>query len=157
MNWTKLNFGKHAGKTLPQVLFNDPDWFFWAWEEGAFEGRGILRMEAKTIRARAKSIKIPSRDGERQVVIYKINEGKFFGFDVVKESTPAHQGTTVTQRSNHLDMEFPRTIKNYDKLGCQLLTNQLKHLILSSVGKKRMTKQLCEEFFSKPDHFYETE
>jgi hypothetical protein len=27
--WSKLYFGKHVGKSLPQILFYDPDYFFW--------------------------------------------------------------------------------------------------------------------------------
>jgi hypothetical protein len=31
MEWEIIDFGKFKGKnkTLPQILFNDPDWFFW--------------------------------------------------------------------------------------------------------------------------------
>jgi hypothetical protein len=28
--WSVLDFGKHKGRTLPWVMFHDPDWFFWA-------------------------------------------------------------------------------------------------------------------------------
>lgn len=44
---SKLSFGKHSEKTLPQVLFRDPDWFFWAWEEGVFENRPEVYAEAE--------------------------------------------------------------------------------------------------------------
>jgi hypothetical protein len=37
MAWSTLNFGKHAGKTLPQIVFADPDWFFWAIETNVFK------------------------------------------------------------------------------------------------------------------------
>ena len=33
MIWTTLNFSRHVGKTLPQILFSDPDWFFWAMDK----------------------------------------------------------------------------------------------------------------------------
>jgi len=36
MTWSILKFGKHKGRTLPQVLFQDPDWFFWAVENDKF-------------------------------------------------------------------------------------------------------------------------
>jgi hypothetical protein len=28
--WLQLRFGKHEGKTLPQIVLSDPDYFFWA-------------------------------------------------------------------------------------------------------------------------------
>jgi len=37
MRWSTLKSGKYEGKTLPQVLFKDPDYFFWAIEEGVFD------------------------------------------------------------------------------------------------------------------------
>src|SRR5450759_2541978 len=46
MIWSVINFGTHKGKTLPQVLFSDPVWFFWAIEEGVFQNRGTLRGQA---------------------------------------------------------------------------------------------------------------
>jgi len=44
MAWSILPFGKHKGKTLPQIVFTDPDWFFWAMEENVF--KGPLKREA---------------------------------------------------------------------------------------------------------------
>ena len=38
MNWTTINFGKHQGKTLPQVILDDADWFFWAYENKVLQG-----------------------------------------------------------------------------------------------------------------------
>ena len=59
MAWTKLWFSKHKGKTLPQVMFSDPDWFFWAFENGVFGEKGRLEAEAKDVYRKAQSIKIP--------------------------------------------------------------------------------------------------
>ena len=39
MKWTVVNFGKFKDKnlTLPQIVLQDPDWFFWAVGEGVFK------------------------------------------------------------------------------------------------------------------------
>ena len=37
--WSTLEIGKHAGRSLPQILFSDPDYFFWAVEKKIFQGR----------------------------------------------------------------------------------------------------------------------
>ena len=47
--WIELPFGKHKGKTLPQVMFTDPDWFFYTYGKGYFNARGNLRIEANEI------------------------------------------------------------------------------------------------------------
>jgi hypothetical protein len=39
MEWAILTFGKHAGKTLPEVFLEDPGWFFIANAEGEFARR----------------------------------------------------------------------------------------------------------------------
>ncbi len=49
MPWSVVDFGKHQGKTLPQIVFIDPDWFFWAIEESVFSTKGSLRDEAAAI------------------------------------------------------------------------------------------------------------
>ena len=57
MKWTAIGFGKHAGKTLPQIIFDDADWFFWAYEKQAF--KGIQAREAQEIYRRSRSIRVP--------------------------------------------------------------------------------------------------
>jgi hypothetical protein len=42
--------GRHAGKTLPRILFTDPDWFFNAFEEDHFQQD--LDAEAKILAER---------------------------------------------------------------------------------------------------------
>ena len=37
MSWIKLEFGKHRGLTLPQIMFCDADYFFWAYATGVFQ------------------------------------------------------------------------------------------------------------------------
>jgi hypothetical protein len=29
MRWSVMSFGKHKGKTFPQIILQDPDWFFY--------------------------------------------------------------------------------------------------------------------------------
>jgi hypothetical protein len=154
MHWTTLNFGKHKGKSLPQVLFSDPDWFFWACNEGVFETRSLLRREAATLLSRATSIRIPKVLPGRNVVEYMLypNSGKFSGFEIVQKSLPAHDGSTQTLRSDHIDMSFPCRLANYDKLGCAILVRNLKFVYFGSESA-RMTRARCEAFFDDLSHF----
>jgi hypothetical protein len=68
MEWTKLNFGKHKGKTLPQIMFTDADWFFYAYEN-RFLKNG-LAYEAAEIYRRARAIRVPQINGQRMLVEY---------------------------------------------------------------------------------------
>ena len=47
MKWTKVPFGKYAGKTLPQIAFIDPDWLFWLIKKADLYGP--LAREAKAV------------------------------------------------------------------------------------------------------------
>src|SRR3977135_367514 len=39
MSWTTVNFGRYAGKTLPEIILCDADWIFWALSKDAFKGK----------------------------------------------------------------------------------------------------------------------
>jgi hypothetical protein len=71
MKWTEVPFGKHEGKTLPQILVSDPDWFFWM--RPKFYGR--LGDEARDLARKATAIKIPGPNGKK-VVEYRREEGR---------------------------------------------------------------------------------
>jgi hypothetical protein len=153
-NWTQLNFGKHNGKTLPQVLFDDPDWFFWAIETGVFGTRPALADEAKLLSARAKRIKIPRTEVIDPVVEYLIHRPtmKFSHFDIVTRDQQIHEGASPSFRLDVIDMSTPRRIAPYDKLGCKSLVSSLK-LHLFGSKSARITKLRAEEFFSEMANF----
>jgi hypothetical protein len=68
MRWTTLNFGKHTGKTLPEIILADADWFSWAFEKGVFKGG--LANEAAEFMQKARAVKIPKPDPENWQVEY---------------------------------------------------------------------------------------
>jgi hypothetical protein len=155
MEWTTLNFGKHNGKTLPQVMFADPDWFFWAYEEGVF--RGSLAEEAEEVYRKACSIRVPSGAilNEQEVVVeYYIHTptGKFAKFELVPASRPSHLGSSPAFRSKAIDLSVPRRITPYDKLGGSSMISKLKYYLFGD-SSYRMTRRRCEEFFEDDANF----
>src|SRR5215469_1570395 len=58
--WIPLPFGKYTGLTLPQVLFTDPDYFFWV--KGVL--KGALEIEAEQVARKACRIRIPREPAE---------------------------------------------------------------------------------------------
>ena len=113
MNWTVLNFGKHIGKTLPQIIFDDADWFFYGYESGYFKN-GLAR-EAQEIYRRARSIRIPEQDGHRMLVKYTIHKpnGKFGMMSLI----PDAPGLGHLRVSSVIDFYIPRS--------CFLVTTQV--------------------------------
>jgi hypothetical protein len=154
MNWNTLNFGKHKGKSLPQVLFTDPDWFFWAVENNVFDSRPLFKTQAQDLYRKARCIKVPQKEDERLVAEYWIHRptGKFSHFDLVPENLPKHKGASPTFRSKSIDMSVPRNIAKYDKTGCKSLLLSLKHYLFGNKSTK-MTRERCEQFFEDSTNF----
>lgn len=154
MSWSIVFFGKHKGKTLPQIIFNDPDWFFWAVENGVFKNKGPLAREAEGLARRAKTIRIPDAGGKRGLAEYIIHPptGKFSHMEIVSADQPEHEGSSPTFRAPVIDLSVPRAIARYDKLGCRSLLSSVKYILFGSKST-RMTQQRCEDFFNNPDNF----
>lgn len=154
MTWTTLNFGKHDGKSLPQVLFSDPDWFFWAIEKDAFRDRGDLEDESKELYQKARNIKIPNNDDGSLIVQHYIHRptGKYSHFEIIPENQPQHEGASPTIRNTVLDMTAPRNIGSYDKIGYKSLVSSLKSMVFGSKSA-RMSKSKIETFFDDRNNF----
>ena len=118
----------------PQVLFSDPDWFFWAYEQQQ-TFRGAQRREADLIYVRATHICIPQSGGETLVAEYVVHPTvhKFGGMELVPESRPHHEGSTPTFRLRVIDMSVPRQIAEYDKFGCKVMVAKIELPTLSEM------------------------
>ena len=83
--WSKLNFGKHAGKSLPQIIFpSDRDYFFWSIEKTIF--KGCLAIEADKLTRIVRHIRIPKPDPENWCVEYFFTpENKFSWFHIIPD------------------------------------------------------------------------
>jgi len=148
LDWTPLKFGKHEGKTLPQIVLNDPDWFFWALAVGIFHEP--QDYEAHLIGCRARSIIIPKPDPENWRVEYYFSlDDKFSGFSIVKAEIAGIESGKC-QISSHLDLSYPRQSRPYDKLGNKMMLKSFKHYYF---GGSNLTKEKCENFFYRRENF----
>ena len=144
MGWTELMFGKHEGKTLPQIVFADTDWFFWAYEAGVLDRHGTMD-EAKSVCRRATRIRIPQDGVEKLVAEYALcpTTGMFANVEIVPKSRRHHQGSSPTMRLPVFDLSVPRRFNSYDKAGGKALVNALK-VYLFGDRDYRLTKDRCE-------------
>jgi hypothetical protein len=150
MPWTPVGFGKHSTLTLPQIIFKDPDWFFWAIEQRAFDSRPTLAPQAREIDLKARAIKIPSAYAGRiaQYVVHRPT-GKIQELNLIEPS--AHRTEHATYR-NVIDLSVPREFAGYDKSGCHQLIRNVKFYVFGA-ATARMTRQRCEAFFDDDDNF----
>jgi hypothetical protein len=147
MIWTRLNFGKHIGKTLPQVVLSDPNWFFWAVGTDIFTGK--LRRESTALDRCARSIRIPKRNPRNWEVEYRWDrEQRFLGFDFVKVERGFHH--LLFSYLPHLDLAYVRQGNIHDIRDCRLLIDDFRRLYF---GGLNLTKQRCGEFFENEENF----
>jgi hypothetical protein len=151
MHWTTVNFGKHAGKTLPEIILADVDWFFWAINKGDVL-QGKLGKEAVVLVKRVRAIKIPKPNPKHWQVEYSYDDtGGFSGFCFVKANIPLYYGSRSIRLAPHLDLSYAQGRKKYDKRGCRNLRRDFRRHYF---GKHtRLTKWRCKEFFSNKDNF----
>jgi hypothetical protein len=149
-DWTVVDFGKYEGKTLPQIVLIDPDWFFWAVEEHIFNKSDELKAEANEIRRKATNIKIPS--GSRVEYAIHPSAGELASVSVVPASTPQHHGSSPTLVAEVLDLSMARKIAPYDKLGGGIIVAAVKFHVLDG-RKTRLTRERCERFFNDDTNF----
>jgi len=146
MIWTQISFGKHKDKTLPQVMFNNADWFFWAYENRCFKNG--LAHQAREIYRRSRCIRVPEIDNQERVVKYEIYKSKFQTMCLIP-NIPGMQGENV---SRLIDFYTPKKYAQYDKTGFNNFVHALKGILFGNPGRY-MTKAICEEFFSNDSNF----
>lgn len=153
MEWTEIPFGKYKGKTLPQVVFADPDWFFHQYENRAREFQGML-TEVEDVYRKARNIKI-RKDGDANLVAEYVIDPKtrkFCNLDIRPRNDPLHEGSSPAYRKDVIDLSFPRKCAHYDKLGAEMILSAFKYHVLGD-KRIRLTKSLCEAFFSDNSNF----
>ena len=146
MAWSTVPFGKYAGKTLPEIIVRDLDWFFWV----VPKLYGKLAEEAEELVRRARAIKIPNSRRKRLEVEYRYEHGnRFCGFAFVNASSVRY--SRWASRLPNLDLSLPLRRKKYDKRGGRILIRDFR---IHYFGEhKRLTKERCEEFFSNERNF----
>src|SRR6516165_8873832 len=150
--WRPMPFGKYEGRTLPQVLFKDPDYFFWLLRKGAL--KGVLAIQAKRLAKKACRIRIPREPAEAFVVDYFFNsENQFSGFSIVPKD--AYQSPHVVYRLNRIDFSVIQKHKEYAKGEYRRFLRDFRRVFFGNESAS-MTKDRCEEFFNG-DNFVSNE
>jgi hypothetical protein len=147
--WTRLNFGKHASRILPQVVLLDPNWFFWAVSNGVFNGRLEFEAAADALALRARNIRIPKRQPKDWEVEYRWDrDGRFLGFGFVKAKSVFYH--PLFNRLPHLNLAYIRRESVHDIRNCRQLIRDFRYHYF---GGLNLTKARCEQFFENELNF----
>ena len=154
MVWTTVTFGKHEGKTLPQIAFSDPDWLRWAVNKGIFTSKR-LASEAKDVARKAQRIAIPKdKAGKKKVRYYfQPGTGRLGNIEIIDADRGPHSGSSSVVDSQGFDLFVASKHINYDKAGGKDVVNAVKYHVFGN-GSTRITKKKAETFFDDPNNFY---
>ena len=148
--WYELQFGEHRGKMLPQVIWSDPDWFFWAFDQGVFKGQ--LGELAWDLYDKARNIRI----GEDLEARYTFDQWRgFTDLEIVPRCEPGHwdfNRSLNCEKKDCIDLGYPRELAPYLRTCCKGILPVVKHYLFESEDF-RMTKKRCESFFEQPEAF----
>jgi hypothetical protein len=151
MYWTEVNFGKYKDlkKTLPEIIFEDPDYFIWGMEEGIFHKAYDLSNEANDLFAKIRAIKIPENEyGDFVCEFYKNPRNGKIDFQICERAYPSDY--IVVDRRGVIDLCIPR---DYDR-SIGATKNVLPQLFFVLFGERRMpSKSVMEEFFANDENF----
>jgi hypothetical protein len=147
MSGKTLAFGRHRGKTVFQVLLEDPDWFFWAIENGVFKGH--FAEEAAVLARKARRIRIPKKCPELWRVEYLFDvDDSFRGFSLVKAKSQQVQKWSA--RGRYLDWSWPHCQRPGHKRGNKKLIDSFRRYYF---GGRNITGKRWEAFFDNDDNF----
>ena len=155
MNWRQLATGPHAGKTLPEVFFTDPDAVFDGIEAGVFDG--AMLAEADRGSRLASRIRVPrGEDEEQEVVVFYhlLPDRSFGGFVVVAESDPRldEYERFSAARSEGFDLTVPRRIAPSDATGTRGMVEAVRFQFFGD-PHKQLTAAECVRFFENEENF----
>jgi len=146
MNYTEINFGKYRGKILPEVILEDADYFFFAYEKYYFEG--TLAQEAHELYRRARSIWVPSINGKKMLVEYlfcynpKFKKKEFSMMKLIPDGFDPMPQKVLPW----IDFYVPRSRSNFDKNGYKNFVRGFKSIVFRNPSHQ-MYRCDCDSFF----------
>jgi hypothetical protein len=151
-DWTTIRFKKFRSKSLPQLIFEDADFFFHTYENNYF--KGTLADEALELYKRARSIKVPPRNGKKMFVQYafkynlKLNRVEFAMMELIPDGSDLGRSNV----SSWIDFYVPRSRSHFDKTGYRRFVMGLKSILFKN-PLLRMNSLDCELFFNRTRNF----
>lgn len=151
----RMGFGKHKGRTLEWLFFNDPGYVWWMINEGA-ELYGPAQARFRTLVRRARHLRVPGlclwckkRPITRMFLTMHTSGGLArVDFDCDK-CRPLGGSISSPLRPGFFTPDFYR---NYDKTGAKFLIRSIKYAYFQDESY-RMTQKRLEAFFDDPNNF----
>lgn len=152
--YSTYRVGKHNGRSLPEILFHDADYFYWALESGCFDGPEYYQ-QSRDVDLKSRRIRVPQlSDEEHWMAEYWCHaiQGDFEDVRLVPSSRPAHTGLSATFRKDVIDLSVPRSLKERDWSGNQIMGKRVRGLFFGNENVE-LSRADCEAFFADENNF----
>jgi hypothetical protein len=154
-----LTFGKHRGKSLEWLLFNDPGYVWWL-EEQFYDKPGIfpplVRRQFKQLLQKASHLRIPgacAQCGETPIakmVLQSDRDGRLIDVEFTCQACALPSGPQAAVGLP--GFRTPDLFHEYDKAGGKRLVAAIKQAFFGNPSH-RMTDERIQAFFVNPEHF----
>ena len=102
--WIPLDFGKHEGLTIPEIIFIDPGWFYWALFMKLF--RGPFEYQAMVAAFRMSHMLPPREKPSEWRFLIKLKNNLFQDFSIVEKSNVKKSKNPNLIWARHLDLSI---------------------------------------------------
>ena len=156
IKWLELDFTEYRGKSLPQIIFDDPYWFLTAVDNDVFkpEVNAWLTYQALLLRDKSRIIRPRSIGRIKPIVEYHLNlnpEGIRFSYiRIVSQSKNSGVGN-LPFKMDVIDWGFPRMLNSSDKAGTESIVKETKLFFFG--GDFEISRGKAEEFFDDERNF----
>jgi hypothetical protein len=154
-----IRHGKHKGKTIEWLFFNDPGYYYWMRSEGIHEKdhwfNVCQRQELAQLHRRASHLKIPGtcifckKKPNSVMIMVCHSTGGLTSIDFDCEDCRPPGGGWVAMTPSFYT---PDIFRNYDKTGGKFLVHSIKHAYFGN-SSHRMTAKRLEKFWGNDDNF----
>jgi len=148
--WLPLKFGKHAGKTLPELMFIDPGYFYWALSEQVFPAKYV--EQATIVNCRMKHMLPPRPKPDKWEFLIDLDAKKEFrDFEIVKLGSGDHgsERGRFRFRTQHLDLSI---VAGRPRAVCQKMISRIKAEFFSEAGAS-LSRPDFEKFILRDRNF----
>ena len=156
----EIRFGKHKGKTLEWIFWNDPGYVYWMVEKNIHQDankfRHHERQRIQDLLRKAAHLRIPGtciyckagKPNSRMIMVQHTSGGlTSIDFDCDTCHPPGGGWTAMTP-----SFYTPDIFRKYDKTGGKFLVQSLKYAYFGS-SSYRMTKKRIEDFWDNDANF----
>ena len=146
--WVHLDFGRHAGKTLPELVFTDPQYFFQTLTDEIFHDD--LFIQAAIINRRMKHILPPRpRPSKWEFLIDLGSEKEFKDFKIVMIDNREHEKEQWQFRAKHLNLSV---VAEQSRAVCEKMLSRIKEEFFPEAGEN-LSRPDYEKFIWRNSNF----